>query len=255
MHFGENLDASIKYANTAFKGFGGWFVLILLNTLMFAGAVMALVGAAFMLIGLFTQVYDVAGIDPQSWVLALGVGGLCLGIGTLIALVLSIFLVGIQIRAFRGGELNFANFGQLIRDGFLGMLIACVYLIPYTLIAVLAALGPVTNPVYYIIVCIIIPTLLLIVSLLIEMTAMVHFAKKGTFSSAFQIKEICSIISAIGWLRYIGYLCLLALIIGAVECVLAMIPFVGLLLLPVLLGFIQIAQARFIGNLYETAFE
>ncbi|HJJ47964.1 MAG TPA: DUF4013 domain-containing protein [Methanocorpusculum sp.] len=255
IHFGENIDASIQYANTALKGFGNWFILILLNTLMFIGVMAVCVGTVFMILGGLSQSFDNPSTDFQTWAILFGTGGSALLLGLIIVLIMGILLMGLQIRVFRGGELNFANFGRFLRDGFFGFVIAFLYMVPYILVTILTALGPVANPVYFIFVCVIIPTLIIIASLLFELTALVHFAKNGTFASAFQFKEIYEIILKIGVLRYIGNLCLIGLIIFAVEMILVLIPFAGMLLFPVVLGFILLVQSRFIANMYETALE
>ena len=263
MHFGENFDVSLKYANTAFRGFGGWFVLIILNLFMFAGVALLCIGASFVVLGLLSQmglissadIGSVAGTHLDAVVLSTWAGGILFVFGLVLTLIFGIFIAGVQIRAYRGGELNFAHFGRLICDGFFALVILCVYLLPYCIITTLAAFGPVDNGVYYVLVCVVVPVLVLIVSLLIGFTALVHFAKEEKFGAAFRVKEICGIISDIGWLRYLGYLCLAGLIVGVVELVLTMIPVVGLVLMPVVLGFVQIFQARFVGNLYETAGE
>lgn len=267
IHFGENLDASFKYANGAFKSFHNWFILILLYTLI-AGAVIAIVaGALFLLIGSvsYLGLSAVEGaellppIDLSSFGEFIGAAILpvlaivCLGI--LFILVLDILRCGVLVRVFRGGELSLSNPGKLFVEGFLCSLISLIYLLPYVIVSIATAFGPLDNIPYTIIVYTIIPTILLVISYMISLFAMISYAKGGSFGAAFKFKEIFAKISHVGWLRFLGYIILLNLILGIVVMIIWLIPIVGIILGIIVMPFVDIMSARFLANLYETADE
>jgi len=257
IHFGENMDSSFHYANTAFKSFGSWFVLILLSLLTFSGIVIMFTAMSMAFIGLFgafmpqdTMPMPVS-VDAADVMTVFGLAGTILGF--IFTLVFSFFLMGITIRVYRGGQLSLSNPGKMFAEGFLAFVIMLIYMLPYLISITVTAFGPVDNAVYFWVVSIAIPVLLMIIGILMSLTALVRYAKEQKFSAAFQLKKIGSIISAIGWLRYLGYLFLFGLIVGIVEMLILIIPFVGIFLLPVIMAFVLLFQGRFVANLYETA--
>jgi len=279
--FGDNLDKSFAYTNGAFKKFSGWFILIILSAIIY-GATFAMVFALIaFFIGLFmalpasgfTEVVGVTTVsdsyvdigpvpmDPVFFSTGNEVlfSGLLIGgflavtlICTLVVLLAGCFQNGFILRVYRGGELNFKNLGRMFLEGIVYLVISVIYLLPYTIISELVVLGPIWNDAYFIIVCLLLPVLLCIFSTILAVNAGIRYAKEGRFGAAFQIGKLCSIISNIGWLRYLGHIILFGLIIFAAELVLMMIPFAGGILLIVTLPFIMIFQAKFFANLYES---
>lgn len=265
MGFSENIQNSMEYANHAFKSFGSWFVLILLYAVMFAGTFMLILGTIFMLATLiafmmpaFTSAVNstiMAGPmmgDPALGILAAASIVLFI-LGTIVTILVGIFIYGFMMRVYRGGELSLNNWGKMFVEGLLGMIILFIYMIPYMIISTLAALGPMDNMAYLIIVYMIIPIIVQIISIMVGMMAVIKFAKEEKFGAAFHVKEIFSLIGSIGWLRYLGYLILLDLIMGVVELVLLCIPFAGIVLLIAAMPFIMIVTSRFLANLYDSA--
>ena len=279
--FGDNLDKSFAYTNGAFKKFSGWFILIILSAIIY-GATFAMVFALIaFFIGIFmalpssgfTEVVGVTTVsdsyvdigpvpmDPVFFSTGNEVlfSGLLIGgflavtlICTLVVLLAGCFQNGFILRVYRGGELNFKNLGRMFLEGIVYLVISVIYLLPYMIISELVVLGPIWNDAYFIIVCLLLPVILCVVSTILAVNAGIRYAKEGRFGAAFQIGKLCSIISNIGWLRYLGHIILFGLIIFAAELVLMMIPFAGGILLIVTLPFIMIFQAKFFANLYES---
>ena len=273
--FGDNLDKSFAYTNGAFKKFSGWFILIILSAIIY-GATFAMVFALIaFFIGIFMafppmdaqlvttvdtttglstvdSLYYTAGADAMLSGLLIGGFLVVTLICTLVIMIAGCFQNGFILRVYRGGELNFKNLGRMFLEGIVYLVISVIYLLPYTIISELVVLGPIWNDAYFIIVCLLLPVILCVVSTILAVNAGIRYAKEGRFGAAFQIGKLCSIISNIGWLRYLGHIILFGLIIFAAELVLMMIPFAGGILLIVTLPFIMIFQAKFFANLYES---
>lgn len=279
--FGDNLDKSFAYTNGAFKKFSGWFILIILSAIIY-GATFAMVFALIaFFIGIFMalpasgvtditaistetgsyvdistapvmdSVFYTAGADAMLSGLLIGGMLILMLAATIVMLLASFFLSGFILRVYRGEELNFKSPGKMFWQGIVYFVIVFIYMIPYSIVSELLMYGPIWNTGYLIITgCINI--FLCILSTILAINAGIRYAKEGKFSAAFQIGKLCSIISNIGWLRYLGHLILFMIIIGAVQLLLMMIPFIGVLLLVVAVPFISIYQAKFFANLYES---
>ena len=254
----------MEYANTAFKTFGSWFVLILLYAVMFAGTVMLILGMIFLmgsLIAVSAPMISAAAdpammtdpmMDPAFGIIA-SISVFLFILGTIVTIFASIFIYGFMMRVYRGGELALNNWGKMFVEGILALIILFIYMIPYTVVSTITMLGPMDNMAYLIIVAIIIPTILLIISMMVGMMGVIKFAKEESFGAAFHFNELFSIIARIGWLRYLGYMILISLIVSVAELVLLCIPFAGSVLLVAAMPFIVIVTARFFANLYDSA--
>jgi hypothetical protein len=277
--FGDNIDKSFAYANGAFKKFSGWFILIILSMLVY-GSTFAMVFAMIaLLVGiLMTLPTDMVGasfVTSSDAVVAVSPGmvetmsytagtdmilsGLFIGgmlavilVSSLVMLIASFFMSGFILRVYRGEEeLNFKNLGKMFWQGVVYFVIMFIYIIPYSIVSELLMYGPIWNTGYLIIIsCINI--FLCIFSTVLAINAGIRYAKEGRFGAAFHLGKICSIVGNIGWLRYLGHIILFMIIVGAVELIFMMVPFVGILLLIVALPFIMISQAKFLTNLYES---
>ncbi len=254
----------MEYANTAFKTFGSWFVLILLYAVMFAGTVMLILGMIFLmgsLIAVSAPMISAAAdpammtdpmMDPAFGIIA-SISVFLFILGTIVTIFASIFIYGFMMRVYRGGELALNNWGKMFVEGILALIILFIYMIPYTVVSTITVLGPMDNMAYLIIVAIIIPTILLIISMMVGMMGVIKFAKEESFGAAFHFNELFSIIARIGWLRYLGYMILISLIVSVAELVLLCIPFAGSVLLVAAMPFIVIVTSRFFANLYDSA--
>ncbi|MFA4860903.1 DUF4013 domain-containing protein [Methanoregula sp.] len=98
--------------------------------------------------------------------------------------------------------------------------------------------------------------ILAIVSIIIGLflaTAVVRFARTGSFGEAFNFSAIAAHIGKIGFVPYIISLIFLIIIIGIVEIICMMIPYVGMLILLILLPVITLFEARYLTLVYESA--
>ncbi len=255
----------MEYANTAFKTFGSWFVLILLYSVMFAGTVLLILGMVFVLMAFAAMTPEFASMtftpaamggpmmDTAALAMFTSASVLFFILGSIVTILAGIFIYGFIMRVYRGGELALNHWGKMFVEGILAMVIFFIYMIPYMIISTLVSLGPMDNLAYLIIVGIIIPVILLIISVMIGMMGVIKFAKEEKFGAAFHIKELLTLIGNIGWLRYFGYWFLLSLIVSVAEIILICIPIAGFVLLVVAMPFIVIVTARFFANLYDSA--
>ena len=277
--FGDNIDKSFAYANGAFKKFSGWFILIILSMLVYGSTCAMVFAMIALLVGiLMTLPTDMVGasfVTSSDAVVAVSPGmvetmsytagtdiilsGLFIGgmlavilVSSLVMLIASFFMSGFILRVYRGEEeLNFKNLGKMFWQGVVYFVIMFIFFIPYSIVSELLMYGPIWNTGYLIIIsCINI--FLCIFSTVLAINAGIRYAKEGRFGAAFHLGKICSIVGNIGWLRYLGHIILFMIIIGAVELIFMMVPFVGILLLIVVLPFIMIFQAKFLTNLYES---
>ena len=277
--FGDNIDKSFAYANGAFEKFSGWFILIILSILVYCSTFAMVFAMIALLVGiLMTLPTDMVGasfVTSSDAVVAVSPGmvetmsyaagtdmmlsGLFIGgmlavilVSSLVMLIASFFMSGFILRVYRGEEeLNFKNLGKMFWQGVVYFVIMFIYFIPYSIVSELLMYGPIWNTGYLIIIsCINI--FLCIFSTVLAINAGIRYAKEGRFGAAFHLGKICSIVGNIGWLRYLGHIILFMIIIGAVELIFMMVPFVGILLLIVALPFIMIFQAKFLTNLYES---
>jgi len=88
---------------------------------------------------------------------------------------------------------------------------------------------------------------------LITATACVRFARTNSFSEAFNFGAIFTHISKIGWMTYIIALIMMGIIVGIVEVISLVIPYIGIVIFVILLPFIGLFSARYLTLLYESA--
>ena len=88
---------------------------------------------------------------------------------------------------------------------------------------------------------------------LITATATVRFARTNSFSEAFNFGAIFAHIGKIGWMIYIIALIMLGIIVGIIEVICMVIPFIGIVLLLILLPVLGLFSARYLTMLYESA--
>jgi len=98
--------------------------------------------------------------------------------------------------------------------------------------------------------------ILLIVSIIIGLivaTAVVRFARTNSFGEAFNFSAIFAHIGKIGFVPYIVALIIMFIIIGVIEVICMLIPYVGMLLLFILLPVLVLFEARYLTLLYDSA--
>lgn len=273
----ENLRSSYDYTNKSLNSFTDWVILITITMLMLAGVVLVVLGILGMAVTSFTTVtpdavtvtqvplFDPVGATTVtgtettvsgSFPLAELFGGafslVAMGIGAVLSLVFGILWTGFILRVYRGGELKLGSWGRMFLDGLLATIISLLYCIPYVIIYILLAFGPMINPTYALIALIVEFIVILITSMVLLM-GLIRFAKEQRFGAAFQIKELFSIIGTIGWLRYLANIIVIGIIMLVISVILLLILGIGWVLLLVLVPFLSIWEAKFFANLYESA--
>jgi hypothetical protein len=99
---------------------------------------------------------------------------------------------------------------------------------------------------------VIIVAIIAIIVGLFSFVGIVHMFKTGSFSKAFAFGEIFSIISKIGWLRYLGFV-IMALILVSLAGIFGSIPLLGYFITIFLGLLVGIFLARTIGLMYDSA--
>jgi len=266
--FGSIISRAFKFANTAFPKFSSWFWIVLLTFLFTIGAVVAAIGVSLVetsnilttegialleSTGLLTlpEFMDVAQL--ASFGLIAGVSGIvCCIIGLVLTIFFSFFIMGLFVRACKGKDMTLAHPWKMFGQGFLSLILYIIYFIPVTVItALLIGFAPANNTPYFVVCCIIIPIILGIITTFFFITALVRYAKTGKFGSAFQLGTIAKIISSAGWLRYLGFIVLFAIIMLAVVIVFCIVPIVGTIMLIFALPFLIVFEGGFFSELYE----
>jgi hypothetical protein len=87
---------------------------------------------------------------------------------------------------------------------------------------------------------------------LFSIIGIVHMFKTRSFTKAFALGDILSIISKIGWLRYLGFI-IVAAILGFIVSIFSAIPVIGWLITAFLGLLLSIFIARTISLMYDTA--
>jgi hypothetical protein len=218
MDFGKTLEDSFEYAKEGLIGKWAKWLLLLISCIIFP-----------LILGYMMRIYRGANPSPEpdDWV-TLFIDGIKLFIvGIIYALpviILEIAIIGSAGLALFAGAANpSANAGALL--GLLGAVLVGVLI----LLVVAIIVG------------------------LISTIANVRFARTGSFGEAFNFGEILAHIGRIGWMNYIIALIIMVVIVGVVEVVCMAIPYIGFVLLLVLLPFIILFSARYITLVYDSA--
>jgi hypothetical protein len=181
-------------------------------------------------------------------------------------ILLALPLMGYMLKILRGEKPapEVQDWGTLFIDGIKYLVIAIIYAIPLLIILALA-MAPVLvaamsgnvnaamASVGAFIVGMILFAIVAIIIALFEFVGMVRFARTGSIGEAFNFHEILAAIAKIGWFNYIIALIILFVIIGIIEGICMAIPFIGVVLLFILIPFIVVFQARYICILYDSA--
>ena len=166
-------------------------------------------------------------------------------------------IMGYVMRIYRGvqpsPELN--EWGDMFIDGIKLFVVAIIYAIPIIIVefAVIGSAGvafltalsnPMADPnavmalIGAVLFGVIILVLVAIIIELIAIIGMVRFARTNSFGQAFNFGAIFATIGRIGIASYILALIVLAIIVGIIEVICWLIPYVGFVILFILLPFI-----------------
>jgi hypothetical protein len=183
-------------------------------------------------------------------------------------------IMGYVMRVYRGvkpsPELN--EWGGMFIDGIKLLIVGIIYAIPILIVefAVIGSAGlafftaisnPMADPnavmglIGAVLFGVIIFVLVAIIIYLVATLGMVRFARTNSFGQAFNFGAIFATIGRIGVASYILALIVLAIIVGIIEVICWLIPYVGMILLVILLPFITLFSARYITLLYESGGE
>jgi hypothetical protein len=181
-------------------------------------------------------------------------------------ILLSLPLLGYELKILRGEKPSpeVSDWGTLFIDGIKYVIIMLIYCIPLIIIgivsiaplvvaiisgnqtAIITAIGGVlVGLVVFVIVAIIIA--------LLASFGIIRFARTGSMGEAFNFSAILATIGKVGWFNYIVALIIMILILGIVEAVIMLIPFIGQILLFIISPFMVIFEARYMCQLYDSA--
>lgn len=177
-----------------------------------------------------------------------------------------LLLLGFTIRVYRGGEAKLGEWIKMLIDGILLCIIGIIYsIVPFIVSMIFGVALYALNPmdptatlntmtgVGVNIIGLIITLIVSIVFGIMGTMAVVRFAKEEKFGAAFQFGEIFKIVGKIGWIHYILSWIVLAIILSVIFLILLIIPIIGWIVLLILLPLLFIWEARYFGQLYESA--
>jgi ABC-type multidrug transport system permease subunit len=175
--------------------------------------------------------------------------------------------LGYLIRIYRGSNSPplLENWGSMFFDGIKIIIVGLVYALPVLILEVVLFASPgllktsSANPgeIMGLIIAVLIGSIILvIVAILIWLiitTASVRFARTDNFAESFNFKEIFAHIGRIGWMDYIIALLMMLIVLGIIAIICFVIPYIGTILLLIMLPFLGLFSARYITLLYESA--
>ena len=181
-------------------------------------------------------------------------------------ILLALPLLGYELKIFRGEKPapEVTGWATLFIDGIKLFIIGLIYAIPIIIIAFIA-IAPVVMAaisgnraaamaaVGGFLIGIVILYIVAFIIALFEAIGIIRFARTGSMGEAFNFGAILATIGKIGWLSYIVALILMIVIIGIVEVICMAIPFVGFLILFILIPFIVLFEARYLCQVYDSA--
>lgn len=200
----------------------------------------------------------------------------------IIALIVSLFVTGYLYRVIKftieGKNTlpEFNDFVDMLVTGVKLVIVGIVYsIIPSILGNVGLSLS--SNPTWNIVglILLIIAVILGIILALMQIMAINNMAANdGSLRSAFEFKDVCNLICSIGWIRFIGALIFLALVVAIlafvgifISIIIVMIfslvgkigTYIGLIIMAIIMvlvtSYLQIVTFRYYGSLYNEAIE
>jgi hypothetical protein len=181
-------------------------------------------------------------------------------------ILLTLPLMGYTLRVYRGANPSpeVDDWGTLFVDGIKYLIVGLIYAIPLIIIGVISIMplisaavsGDTSQAMAAVGTFLIGLVVFIIVAIIIGLFAnigVVRFARTGSMGEAFNFSAILETIGKIGWLNYILALVVMGIIIGIVEMICNFIPYVGIVILFIIIPFISLFQARYICMLYDSA--
>lgn len=193
-------------------------------------------------------------------------------IAVIFAIILAFPYLGYMVQIYAGEKPapEVQNWGNLFSNGWKLFVVYFIYAIPLIIIglvvlgstlwtAFLAFSDTVSNPtalmdlIGAVLFGLIILLIVAFILWLIVATAVVRFARTKSIGEAFNFSAIFAHIGKIGIGSYIVALIIMAVIIGIIEIILSIIPYLGAILLFIVSPFVAVFQARYLSQLYDTA--
>jgi hypothetical protein len=181
-------------------------------------------------------------------------------------ILLALPLMGYMLKILRGEKPapEVQDWGTLFVDGIKYAIIAIIYALPLIIIMAVAMapmfaaamtgnVNAAMASVGTFLVGMLIFVIVAIIIALVEMMGMIRFARTGSMGEAFNFSEIFATIGKIGWVNYIIALIVLFIILGIVEFICMIIPYVGFFLLFIIMPFVVLFEARYLCMLYDSA--
>lgn len=180
-------------------------------------------------------------------------------------ILLCIPLLGYSLKVLRGEKPapEVTGWGTLIIDGIKYAIVSIIWAIP-ALIVLFVTIGAgiaayATNPAAAVaaiggmIVGFLVFMIVAIITGLFATIGIIRFARTGSMGEAFNFGAILETIGKIGWVNYIIALIIAGIIVGIVEVVCMIIPYIGQIILFILLPVLTIFEARYLCLLYDAA--
>jgi hypothetical protein len=172
-----------------------------------------------------------------------------------------------MLRIYRGTDTSpqLDSWGGMFSDGIKLLLVVLCYALPVLILEVVLFASPglvktsMTDPsaILGLIIAVLIGSITLVSGAvlvwLITTAAGVRFARTNNFTEAFNFREIISHIGRIGWMDYIVALLMMLIVLSIITIICLVIPYVGLILLLVMLPFMGLFSSRYITLLYDSA--
>jgi hypothetical protein len=181
-------------------------------------------------------------------------------------ILLCIPLLGYSLKVLRGEKPapEVTGWGTLIIDGIKYFIVSLIWAIPCliifflflgTLVGAMATMdtGAVMAYAGGAIVSFIVLIIVAIITGLFATIGIIRFARSGSMGEAFNFGAILETIGKIGWVNYIIALIIAGIIIGIIEAICMIIPYIGQILLFILLPVLMIFQSRYLCQLYDAA--
>jgi len=177
-------------------------------------------------------------------------------------------IMGYMMEIYRGKDPapELENWGKLFVDGIKLFIVELIYSIPLILVALIFFGGSIAlmaggqgsdalmgAGIGMMLLGLIIFIILAIAIGLIAVFGGIRFARTDSFGEAFNISAIMAHIGAIGWLDYIIALIIVYIVVGVINIVLGMIPYIGWILSLLIMPVISIFVARYVTQIYDSA--
>jgi hypothetical protein len=190
------------------------------------------------------------------------------------AVILTLPFMGYTLRIYRGDtpapKVN--ELKNLFSDGFRLFIVSIIYSIPLIIVGIITfgtflltllvamstetpsqIAGSLVGMVAGVLLEILIFIIVAIITGLLTATAYIRFARTNIIKEAFNFEAIFAHIGRMGWFNYIAALIIMGIIVGIIEIVFSVIPYIGSIILLILTPPITLFSARYLSLLYDCA--